>query len=326
MAEQAAQRTTVTARPLAFGSNILPLALVTLAVVVFLALTRENFATTRNLNAILFAVSIDFLAIIGFTYVMVMREIDLSVGSVFAFCGTLTGALLIAGWGFWPAALVALALAGVIGFLNGFLVVRFRVNSLMLTIGSMLVVRGLANVLAESLGGRTYPRAFRQLARIDLFDVRLTIVIMVVVVVAAWLFQRRSSLFRRMCFIGENDKSAAVHGIRAGRIKIATFVASAMTAGLGGIFTASRITSADVRMGLGLEFVMVTAAIIGGASLYGGRGDLRGSALGLLLLAFVLNGMIMYDIEPVFQQFIIGLLLIVTVTIDTLMNRRRSTT
>lgn len=305
-----------------FGSNILALALVTLAIFAFLALTRQNFATWQNLNSILFGVSIEFLAIVGFTYVMVMREIDLSVGSVFAFTGTLTGALLVGGWGFWPAAGVALLAAAAIGFVNGFLVVRFNINSLMLTIGSMLLVRGLSNVLANDLGGQTYPRAFRSLARTNLFDIRITIVVMVVLVLLAWGFQRRAALYRKMCFIGENVKSATVHGIRVGTIKILAFVASAMTAGVAGIFTASRITHADVRMGLGLEFVMVTAAIIGGASLYGGRGDLRGSALGLLLLALVLNGMIMYDIEPVFQQFVIGALLIATVAFDTVLNRR----
>jgi len=305
-----------------FGSNILALALVTLAVFALLALTRQNFATWQNLNSILFGVSIDFLAIVGFTYVMVMREIDLSVGSVFAFTGTLTGALLVGGWGFWPAAGVALLAAAAIGFVNGFLVVRFNINSLMLTIGSMLLVRGLANVLANDLGGQTYPRAFRSLARTNLFDIRITIVVMVLLVLLAWGFQRRSALYRKMCFIGENVKSATVHGIQVGTIKILAFVASAVTAGIAGIFTASRITHADVRMGLGLEFVMVTAAIIGGASLYGGRGDLRGSALGLMLLALVLNGMIMYDIEPVFQQFVIGALLIATVAFDTVLNRR----
>ena len=305
-----------------FGSNILALALVTLAIFAFLALTRQNFATWQNLNSILFGVSIEFLAIVGFTYVMVMREIDLSVGSVFAFTGTLTGALLVGGWGFWPAAGVALLAAAAIGFVNGFLVVRFNINSLMLTIGSMLLVRGLSNVLANDLGGQTYPRAFRSFARTNLFDVRVTIVAMVVLVLLAWGFQRRAALYRKMCFIGENVKSATVHGIRVGTIKILAFVASAMTAGVAGIFTASRITHADVRMGLGLEFVMVTAAIIGGASLYGGKGDLRGSALGLLLLALVLNGMIMYDIEPVFQQFVIGALLIATVAFDTVLNRR----
>ncbi|MEI4472386.1 ABC transporter permease [Frigidibacter sp. MR17.24] len=305
-----------------FGANILPLAVITLAVALFLALTRENFATGSNISSILFGVSIEFLAIIGFTYVMVMREIDLSVGSVFALTGMLTGALLVADWPFWPAALVALVVAAAIGFVNGFLVVRFQINSLMLTIGTMLLVRGLANVLANALGGQTYPRAFRQFARTDLFDIRITIVVMVAAVVAAWWFQRRMGLFRKMCFIGENPRSAVVHGIRVGRIKIAAFVASAVTAGIAGIFTASRITHADNQMGMGLEFVMVTAAIIGGASLYGGKGDLRGSALGLLLLALVLNGMIMYDIEPVFQQFVIGALLIATVAFDTLVNRR----
>lgn len=306
-----------------FGANILPLAIIVAAIFVFLYLTRENFATAQNLNSILFGVSIDFLVVVGFTYVMVMREIDLSVGSVFALTGTMTGALLISGWGFWPAAGVSLLVAGFIGFVNGFLVVRFNINSLMLTIGTMLMVRGLANVLANNLGGQTYPRAFRQLARTNVFDVRLTVVLMVVLVLLAWVFQKRSALFRKMCFIGENVRSATVHGIRVGRIKILAFVASAMMAGVAGIFTASRITSADVRMGLGLEFVMVTAAIIGGASLYGGKGDLRGSALGLLLLALVLNGMIMYDVEPVFQQFVIGFLLIVTVAFDTIMNRKR---
>ncbi len=202
--------------------------------------------------------------------------------------------------------------------------VRFRINSLMLTIGTLLLVRGLANVLANNLGGRTFPREFRSLARVDLFNVKITIVFMVVAVLLAWGFQKRSTLFRRMCFIGENPKSAEVHGINVGRIKIVAFMLSSVTAGIGGIFTASRITHADVRMGLGAEFVMVNAAIIGGASLYGGRGDLRGSALGLLLLALVLNGMIMFDIEPVFQQFVIGALLIVTVAFDTLINRRNT--
>ncbi|TNC72738.1 ABC transporter permease [Rubellimicrobium roseum] len=305
-----------------FGSNILPLAAITVAVAAFLAVTQPNFATSSNLGSILFGVSIDFLAIIGFTYVMVTREIDLSVGSVFALTGMLTGSLLVADWSFWPAALVALAVAALIGFVNGFLVVRFNINSLMLTIGTMLLVRGLANVLANNLGGQTYPRAFRQFARTDLFDIRITIIIMLVAILGAWVFQRQSALFRKMCFIGENVRSALVHGIRVGRIKILAFMASSVTAGVAGIFTASRITHADTQMGMGLEFVMVTAAIIGGASLYGGRGDLRGSALGLLLLALVLNGMIMYDIEPVFQQFVIGALLIATVTFDTVLNRR----
>ena len=306
--------------PVAVG--IWPLVAVTTLVFLFLALTRPNFLTYTNLYGLLFEISISFLAIFGFTFVMVLREIDLSVGSVYAFSGVLTGYLLLDGMSFWGAVAVALLGAAVIGLINGWLVVRLRLNSLMLTIGTMLLVRGLVGVMTTSLRGNVFPREFRMLSRTRAFEVNTTIWIMAALLVAALVFQWRGVLFRQMCYIGENMQSAVIYGVRAGRIKIGAFVLSAVMAGVAGIYTASRITHGDVNMGLGLEFTMVTAAVLGGASLYGGKGNVLGSALGLLLLSMIINGMLMYDIEPVFQQFVIGLLLIVTVAFDTFVSRR----
>ena len=304
------------------GIGIWPLLIVTLLVFGFLALTKPNFLTYTNLYGLIFEDSIAFLVIFGFTYVMVLREIDLSVGSVYAFSGVLTGYLLLAGLPLWGAIAIALIGAAVIGLVNGWLVVRLRLNSLMLTIGTMLLVRGLVGVMTTSLRGNIFPREFRMLSRVRYFDVNATILAMIVLIVLALVFQSRSVLFRQMCYIGENMQSAVIYGVRAGRITIGAFVVSAVLAGVGGVYTASRITHGDVNMGLGLEFTMVTAAVLGGASLYGGKGNVVGSALGLFLLSMILNGMLMYDIEPVFQQFVIGLLLILTVGLDTLMSRR----
>ena len=304
------------------GIGIWPLFIVTALVFAFLALTKPNFLTYTNIYGLLFEDSISFLVIFGFTYVMVLREIDLSVGSVYAFSGVLTGYLLLFGLPVWGAIAIALLGAATIGLINGWLVVRLRLNSLMLTIGSMLLVRGLVGVMTTSLRGNIFPRDFRMLSRVRYFDVNTTVLAMVVLILLALVFQRRSVLFRQMCYIGENIQSAVIYGVRAGPITIGAFVVSAVLAGIGGIYTASRITHGDVNMGLGLEFTMVTAAVLGGASLYGGRGNVVGSALGLFLLSMILNGMLMYDIEPVFQQFVIGFLLILTVGLDTLMSRR----
>ncbi len=305
--------------------GIWPLVIVTALVFIFLAVTKPNFLTYTNLYGLVFENSISFLVIFGFTYVMVLREIDLSVGSVYAFAGVLTGYLLLSGVPMWGAIAIALIGAAVIGLINGWLVARLRLNSLMLTIGTMLLVRGLVGVMTTSLRGNIFPRDFRMLSRDRIFNVNTTIWAMILLILAALVFQGRSVLFRQMCYIGENMQSAVIYGVRAARIKIMAFVVSAVLAGIGGVFTASRITHGDVNMGLGLEFTMVTAAVLGGASLYGGKGNAVGSALGLFLLSMILNGMLMYDIEPVFQQFVIGLLLIVTVGLDTLMSRSEST-
>ncbi|WP_191057830.1 ABC transporter permease [Geminicoccus harenae] len=300
----------------------LPLLVVTAALCLFLGLTRENFFSASNLYSLVYGVSIECLAVFAFTYVMVLREIDLSVGAVYALAGVMSGYLLLEGVPMWGAITIALAAAALVGLINGLLVVRLRVNSLMLTIGTMLLVRGLVGVMTTTLRGNTFPRPFRALSREQLFGVNVSIVAMVVLAIAAILFQQRSVLFRHMCYIGENLRSAVIYGVRADRIKVMAFVASSFMAGVAGIYTASRITHADANMGLGMEFTMITAAVLGGASLYGGRGNAAASMLGLFLIAVLINGMAMYDIEPVFQQFVIGALLITTVAADTILKRR----
>jgi ribose transport system permease protein len=126
-----------------------------------------------------------------------------------------------------------------------------------------------------------------------------------------------------MFYIGHSPETARLYGIRTNRIKVTTFIVSAVTAGIGGILATSRITHAYPTTGLGMEFQMVTAAVLGGASLYGGRGSILRSVLGLLFLAIILNGMIIFNVAPYYQQVLLGIILIAAVFVDTRLNLRR---
>lgn len=296
---------------------------VVLLLFVFLAITKAQFSTYNNLYSLAFALSIDAIAILGFTYVMVLGEIDLSVGAVYALAGTLTGWLLkVVGLDLYPAIFLALCVATAVGFANGFLVTRFKVNSLMLTIGTLILVQGVVGVLATDLVGGVYPRDFRLLAKTRWFGINATIIVAGFALAVLVFLQLRSSLFRKMYLVGENPETARIYGIRTGAFKLWAFVSSAFFAGAGGVLTASRLTHASTDMGVGLEFTYVTAAILGGASLYGGRGGVGGSVLGLLFLALILNGLVMYNVNPLAQQVAIGVLLICAVLVDMIMNKK----
>ena len=270
----------------------------------------------------MYGVSFQFIAIIGFTYLMILGEIDLSVGSVYAFSGMFMGYLMvIEKMSLFPAMLISLLACTLMGAITGFLIVRFRLNSMMVTIATMTLIRGLASNFVKRMYGATYPKDMRHLSKIEINDVYLTIIIMIVLVIILEILLKRSTIFKRMYFVGENRETARIYGIKSNRIIISLFALSALAAGIGGVLLNSRVTYADTAIGSGLEFHLLTAAVLGGASLYGGKGSMLGSAVGLIFLATILNGMIIFNVEPLLQQLIIGIILIVSVFVDTRLNK-----
>jgi ribose transport system permease protein len=305
-----------------FDFSSLTVIIIALGLFTFLSITSETFLTQRNIYSILYGVSFQFFAIIGFTYLMIMGEIDLSVGSVYAFSGMFMGYLMVSmKVPLFLAMAISLLVCGLIGLGTGFLVVRFRLNSMMVTIATMTLIRGLASNFVSRMYGATYPTAMRHLSKIEIGHIYLTIITMVVLVIVLEILLKKSSIFKKMYFVGENRQTAKIYGIKSDRIKIAVFTLSALTAAIGGILISSRITYADTAIGSGLEFQLLTAAVLGGASLYGGKGSILGSAIGLIFLATILNGMVIFNIEPLLQQLIIGIILILSVFIDTRLNK-----
>lgn len=295
--------------------------LLTVLLFAVLAITKETFLTYKNLHAALYGVAIKFFAVIGFTYLMIMGEIDLSVGSVYAFSGMLAGVLMKNDLPLLPAVLIALVISSLFGLLSGFIIVRFRLNSMMVTIGMMTLIRGLSSGFVKDLYGITYNKVFRGLAKVDIdfgeFNLFIIIPIMVILVVILEILLKRSTIFKKMYYVGENLDTARIYGIKAGKIKMVTFTLSALTAAIGGVLISSRVTYAEPTIGLGLEFEMLTAAVLGGASLYGGKGSILMSAVGILFLAVIDQAMIIYNIDPLIKPLIVGVILITAVFLDT---------
>ncbi|MEJ2412802.1 MAG: ABC transporter permease [Anaerolineales bacterium] len=322
MVESTVQSLPTLSRKRKFNFGTLTIILITAALFVFLTLTSENFLTYRNIYAILYGVSFQFIAVIGFTYLMVIGEIDLSVGSVYAFSGMFMGYLMVMKKvPLLPAMGISLLICTLMGLITGFLIVRFKLNSMMVTIATMTLIRGLASNFVKRMYGATYPSDMRHLSKIEFKDIYLTIIVMVSLVIILELLLKKSSIFKRLYSVGENRLTARIYGIKSDRIVVALFGISALAAGIGGILLSSRVTYADTAIGLGLEFHLLTAAVLGGASLYGGKGSMLGSCIGLIFLATILNGMIIFNIEPLLQQLIVGVILIAAVFVDTRLNK-----
>lgn len=294
----------------------------TAALFLGLSLTSGTFLRYDNIYSILYGVSFQFLAVIGFTFLLIMGEIDLSVGSVYAFSGMFVGFMTIKLHLPLAAAVpISLAVCAGMGLLTGLLIVKLRLNSMMVTIATMTLIFGLASNFVKRLSGATYPTAMRALSKANVGGIHWTVILMVVLVVVLELLLRRSTLLRKLYYVGENEETARVYGIKSGKIKVLVFGISSLTAAMGGIFANARVTYADASLGLGLEFTLLTAAVLGGASLYGGKGSILSSCIGLVFLATISNGMVIFDVNPLLSQIIVGIILVVSVFIDRRFNR-----
>jgi ribose transport system permease protein len=298
--------------------------IVIVVVIIFLSLTTKTFLNFSNIYSIVFSTSIKFFALIGFTYLVIMGEIDLSVGSVYGFGGAIMCTFMIAlKLPLLPALILSLLVAAFLGFLNGFFVVWFRLNSMMITLGMMSIAQGFTNALTSSIGSQGLPADYRNIIKFSIFGVDWSIIAFILLVVVLEILLYRSTIFRKIYYIGENPQTAVIYGIKANRIKIITFISSSVLSAFGGIVATSRIAHAYPTTGSGLEFTMVTAAILGGASLYGGRGSILRSALGLMFLAIIENGMVAFNIDPYIQLVVTGVILIVAVFLDAMLNRKK---
>jgi ribose transport system permease protein len=296
---------------------------VLLAMVVLMAVIAPNFLSLSNGFNVARAVSINAVLAAGMTLVILTGGIDLSVGSVIGVAGV-TSVLL---WNGGAPALVAV-LGGIVvgaaaGLLNGLLVAYLALPAFIVTLGALTYLRGTAYALTDGqpliaegeLG-------FRLLGNGNIAAIPSPVVVMVITYVAVWFILERTTFGRHIYAVGGNVEAARLAGIKVKRVLLKVYLLAGLTAGLAGVMFAARVESGQPRAGEGYELDAIAAVVLGGTSLFGGRGRIHGTFVGALIIGVLSNGLVLMNV-PFFTQLIIkGAVIIIAVGLDSLKNWR----
>jgi ribose transport system permease protein len=303
-----------------YSLSILLVVVVLCASIIF----PSTFLTFENLRQILLNLSTDTIVAVGMMILLISGVFDLSVGSVVAFTGCLTANLMFFHGVPVPAAVLAgLASSLIIGFTNGYLVAFRNINPMIQTLAMMGIVRGLALMVSGS-GIQKLPYWFNALGQSRLFGIQMPVWYMLLTVSIFSFFTSKTIFFRRYYYIGGNEKAAELSAIDVRKMKMYAFMLSAVLAGIAGILLSSRLGAALPTMGRGLELRVITAVILGGATLSGGQGKIVGALLGTILMGVVSNLMVISRVSGYWQEIILGIILISILWADQSLQKKYS--
>ncbi|HET6412910.1 MAG TPA: ABC transporter permease [Anaeromyxobacter sp.] len=294
------------------------IAVVVAAVFLGMSFASPYFLSSGNLLALLLGLSVEAIIAVAMTNLMVAGGFDMSVGSVVALTGAATALLLVSEVPVWLAVLAGLLLGAAIGTFNGFIVSKVGINPFVTTLSSLSLFRGLTLILTRGKNISGLPDGFKALGQTTVFGIQTPIIIAVVLIAAGDLMLRRFRFFRQSYYIGGNERAARLSGIPVDRMKMLAYVFTGLLAGLAGVVMTARLGAASVTAGTGLELRVITAVIIGGASLQGGEGTVLGAFLGSLLMALITNALTLLGVDVYWQTFVIGATLLAAVLIDRL--------
>lgn len=301
--------------------------LVILTTIAILTILSPNFLNWTNFLAISRGFAMEGMVVIGMTILLAAGMFDLSVGSTMALSGVVCAWCLGQELGI-PVAIVAGLLVGVVvGAINGAIVTRIGVNPLITTLGMMSIARGIALVATQGKPISGFPKPFVFLGQgvirpLPDYPVPIPFIVMLVLVIVTDILLRRARYFRQIYYIGSNSKAALLSGINVNRVLLMSFVMAGLMAGLGGVISTARLTSAIPTSFVGVEMRVISASIIGGASLAGGEGTVLGSMLGLIFMALLSNAMVILGVSVYWEGIILGTVLVLAVTIDMLSRKR----
>jgi ribose transport system permease protein len=297
-----------------------------IVVFIFLSIASPVFLSTDNLFNIGAQTAVVAVIAIGMTLVIITAGIDLSVGSVAALSGVM-GVMMMVDLGLpVPLAILGGTLVGALaGLVNGLLISVAGLAPFIATLGMLTVARGLVYIVTNAQAVFGAPDSFRLLGQGVIGPIPIPIIVILVVAVAGYIVLSRTRLGRYAYAMGSNLEAARLSGIPIRRYLTSVYVISGALAGFGGMIAASRVNSGQPNFGIGLELDVIAAAVIGGASLFGGQGTVLGTLIGAFLIALIRNGAVLLDVSTFYQQVIIGIVIWLAVFWDQYRRRRLAT-
>src|SRR5262245_11733173 len=281
---------------------------------------NSRFISEQSIRDLLLGATILTILAVGQTLVIVTRNVDLSVGSILGLTAFATGKLFLANPGapLILAFLAGIGLGALCGFVNGALIAAARVPALVVTLGTLYVFRGTLFSWAsgQQINAADMPSSFLRLGTAHVSAVPLLAMIALGIVLAAGYYLRSYRSGRDLYAIGSDPDAARLSGIPVGRRVFGAFVASGALAGLTGVLYAARFGTLDANAGTGIELQVIAAAVVGGVAIFGGSGTVYGAALGALLLTTIGSALPALQVDPFWQQAVVGALILAAIGLD----------
>ena len=295
-----------------------------IALFVGLIIATPNFFTQTNLSSVVRQTAVINIMALGMTMVIITGGIDLSVGSILALAGCLGTMTMTSGWPVWVGIAVGILVGCLAGLLNGALTTRLRINPFIVTLGTLLIIRGVALILTNGMPVQNVPKAFSFLGEGSIGPVPFVLVILLVIAVIVHIILERTKLGRYAFAIGSNPDAAFYAGIPVKFHTTVIYGICGMLTGLAGMIESSRLMTGQPTAGQGYELPAIAAVVIGGGSLRGGEGSVVGTLIGAFIMGLLSNGCDLLGIQPFVQQATIGAVIILAVSVDELRKRKMS--
>ena len=286
-------------------------------------IANSRFLSLANFMNIFQQVAVVAIAAFGMTWVILLGEIDLSVGSIIAVAGMVGAQSLALGTGF-PAALLITIIAGaILGAVNGLLTARLLLPSFIVTVATMSIYRGLVSLPTGGAPLMISDPNWQAIGASHFLGVPLIIWILLVLFLANHIALSMTVFGRETYLTGGNREAALYSGIRVGRVKIIVFTLSGIMSAIAGVLLSSRLYSAQTNAGVSYELDAIAAAVLGGTSLSGGVGTIPGTLIGALIIGVLNNGMNMLSVPYFYQLIVKGVVIIIAVWLDVRAKRRK---
>jgi simple sugar transport system permease protein len=281
------------------------------------SLATDTFLTQNNILNILRQIAPLMIVAVAMTFVITTAGIDLSVGSVLALVNALSAISLQAGVP-WPLVVVLMLLVGVaVGLFQGFFIAHEGIPAFIVTLAGLSSLRGLALLLTKGYSIPIDPQsAFNEIGRGWVFGLPMPAIIAVVVLVAGYLAFNETTFGRYVTGVGANTEALRRAGVNTVRVTLAVYALSGLAAALAGLIIAARLGSGSSNAGGGFELDVIAAVVLGGTSLFGGRGTMLGTVLGALTVAVIGNGLILCHLSPFLTPIVEGLIILVAIWLN----------
>lgn len=310
---------------------LIPLTLIVLYIITYSMIYPDVFLSSYNISSLLLEFSIPAIIVIGMALQLINGEIDLSVGYNVMFSNMFAGALIVLGVPLLPAILITLGVACCMGFVIGTLVARVGVNSFIATLGMGLFYYGLTQFIYSTIYStkigevdiQHLPKSFTLISKTELLGIQLPVFYAAVLLILFSVLMAKSRYFRKYYYIGMNKEAAELTGINVKNMKTMAFIVSALFASLAGVLLAARMGASAATYGQGWELKVITACVIGGVSMKGGRGAMGGAILGMLFTTCLSNGLRIADVPSNLYKIIEGGVLLGAVVLDAQMSKRK---